>query len=220
MSKMFPFITKTWNPIGGACFHDCSYCWAKSLTEKYNFKKYRGDPFIDTRLVNKRFNEGEFVFVQDMSDLFAEQVPYEIIERVLEKIQHQPQAKFLLLTKNPSRYDEFVLPANTIAGATIETDDDELLSSVSRNCVPYESRCESMIDLNHPKMVSVEPIMRFSDDFPADLVAMCPQFVAVGYDNYNNGLVEPELTEVEALIALLESWKIKVYRKTLREANK
>ena len=46
-----------------------------------------------------------------------------------------------------------------------------------------------------------------------------PEFVAVGYDNYKNGLQEPELENVEALIHGCENRGIKVYRKTLREQN-
>ena len=28
MSKMFSFIDITHNPLGGACPHECSHCWA------------------------------------------------------------------------------------------------------------------------------------------------------------------------------------------------
>jgi DNA repair photolyase len=27
--NMFDFISHTWNPIKGACFHDCEYCYMK-----------------------------------------------------------------------------------------------------------------------------------------------------------------------------------------------
>ena len=54
-----------------------------------------------------RFKEGEFVFVQDMSDLFAGIVPEEYIQRVMGHIQKFPKTTFLLLTKNPNRYREF-----------------------------------------------------------------------------------------------------------------
>jgi len=46
-----------------------------------------------------------------------------------------------------------------------------------------------------------------------------PEFVAVGYDNYNNHLPEPPLEITENLIHGLEAYEIKVYRKTLREAK-
>lgn len=46
MSKMFPFITATLNPIGGECQHKCIYCWATKLADKYDNTriKYTGAP--------------------------------------------------------------------------------------------------------------------------------------------------------------------------------
>jgi hypothetical protein len=41
----------------------------------------------------------------------------------------------------------------------------------------------------------------------------------IGFGNYNHGLTEPSLGETLDLIAVLEEWKIKVYRKTIREAT-
>ena len=28
---MYEFITHTWNPIKGKCYHDCSYCYMKNI---------------------------------------------------------------------------------------------------------------------------------------------------------------------------------------------
>jgi len=86
MSKMFPFVTKTWNPITG-CLHGCKYCWAHSLNELY-----------------RRFRSGDFVFVTDMGDLFGKWVDVEWIIKVFRVIKAHPEATFLLLTKNPQRY--------------------------------------------------------------------------------------------------------------------
>jgi DNA repair photolyase len=30
MTRMFDFVTETWNPITG-CSHECVYCWARRL---------------------------------------------------------------------------------------------------------------------------------------------------------------------------------------------
>jgi len=66
-------------------------------------------------------------------------------------------------------------------------------------------------------MVSVEPVMRFTDDFPVELIDVHPKFVAIGYDNYGNSLPEPRLETAEALCRILEDAKIRVHRKTIRE---
>lgn len=228
MSKMFSFITKnhnkngdTWNPLGGECLHHCRYCWAIDLKNRYpNLKtKYSGKPRLYPKEFEKQFTEKDFVFVCDMTDLFGYWVPTEIIQQVFEYIAKSP-AKFLLLTKNPKRYSDLIavgvhIPFNCIIGATIESDLDHLIT------VPVQSRIDAMIDLStmgYPVMVCVEPIMAFNlHTFTEQLLAIKPQFVAVGYDNYNNGLNEPRLAQTNDLIAKLENVGITVYKKTLRE---
>jgi protein gp37 len=209
--KMFPFITTTWNPLGGECKHECSYCWAKQLTKKYNMQKYTGQPTLNTKESYRTFKPTDFVFTCDMTDLFGSWVPSEMIQAVLNMVEVSP-AKFLLLTKNPIRYLEFKLPKNAVAGATIESD-------IGRNGFAPKlfSRIEAMRQVKHAKMVSIEPIMDFSENFPYAIVSTKPDFVAVGYDNYNNGLPEPSLDRTKDLIAVLQDWHIKVYEKTMRE---
>ena len=108
------------------------------------------------------------------------------------------------------------LPENIVAGATIETDIDW---HVSKAPIPLY-RIYAMQKLKHKrKMVSIELIMKFSPEFIRQLLLIQPEFVAVGYDNYNNHLPEPPLEITENLIHGLEAYGIKVYRKTLREAN-
>jgi hypothetical protein len=79
-----------------------------------------------------------------------------------------------------------------------------------------------MYDLHlraYPLMLSIEPIMKFTDVFPALILAIKPKFVAIGYDNYGNNLPEPSLAETEQLITTLKKAGITVYRKTIREAH-
>ena len=83
MSRMFPFVTVTWNPIGGECSHKCVGCWARAFAKRHGWSKYQGEPRIDEKQINRRFKKGDFVFVQDMSDLFAEDVPREVILRAV-----------------------------------------------------------------------------------------------------------------------------------------
>ena len=206
MSKMFPFITKTWNPLAGECTTNCSYCWAKKLIKKYGMKKYTGEPRLIPSELKKRFTDKDFVFAQDMSDLFNQNVPTEMIQQVLDTIKLSP-ATYLLLTKNPRRYLEFNIPDNCVCGVTIETD-----------LIEHNNRFVSMRQLKHKrKFISIEPILFFSPNFIHDIRSVHPEFVAVGYDNYNNGLKEPSLEITEILIEGIEASGIKVYRKTIRE---
>jgi protein gp37 len=160
------------------------------------------------------FKKEDFVFACDMTDLFGYWVPKEIIQRVLDYIQKSP-AKFLLLTKNPARYLDFKLPQNCVAGATIESDCDHL---VSLGAPKVSERLRAMFELQHtPKMVSVEPIMRFSYEFKRRLANLDLEFVAIGFDNYSNGLDEPSLEQAQELVEQLEECNILVYQKTMRE---
>jgi DNA repair photolyase len=222
--RMFPFITKTWNPLGGECLHKCRYCWMNELKQKFpGLKaKYSGEPRIyDKELAKaKKFTEDDFVFVCDCTDLFGHWVPTIFIRKVMFEILNSP-AKFLLLTKNPQRYGQYIMetcdqiPKNCILGCTVESDVDHILSGQ-----PEKHRLAEMqnySNIGYPVMLSIEPIMGFTRKFIDRIYQVKPKFVAVGYDNYENGLVEPSLAETCALIAWLAAAKIKVYRKTLRE---
>lgn len=217
-SRMFPFITKTWNPLGGECQHKCSYCWAQGpngLVEKRKMTKYRGKPRLIAGELGRLWKPTDFIFVEDMSDLFGSYVPWDLVHQVLVKIG-RTKGTFLLLTKNPKRYGEFKIPENCVCGSTIETDIDFGLTMA-----PYPSdRLYEMIHLKYPrKMVSVEPVQDFNLDYFAGLIIQIrPEFVAVGYDNYDNKLPEPSLAKTMQLIDRLEKAGITVYSKTLREA--
>lgn len=217
--KMFEFITKTWNPLGGKCEHNCMYCWAqgkKGIAVKYGMGKYEGNPRLIESELTKHFNEDDFVFVCDMCDLFGSWVPSELIQIILDRIA-ESEATFLLLTKNPKRYLDFMFSDNVVLGATIECNWDSGYGWVSNAPSPL-FRLVAMEKVSYPrKFVSVEPIMDFEQAFPDAVIALNPWAVAVGYDNYGNKLSEPSLAKTMAFIERLESAGIKVYRKTLRE---
>jgi len=228
ITKMFDLGTLSWNPLAGRCPFECIYCWSmgkKGLVKRYKMKKYQGLP----RLMEKEFrafNEGEFVFVQDMSDLFAEIVPKEYIERILEHTEKFPKTSFLLLTKNPRRYLEFEdkIPSNCVCGATVETNKDTRYRKISWAPLPT-ARLEAMRLLKDhvKKMISIEPIIDFDlDDFVDEIESIRPDFVYVGYDNYNYGLPEPLLPKTKALIAELQKFtdvRTKSYSKATCESN-
>lgn len=224
-SKMFPFITCTWNPLGGECQHRCSYCWARALAEKHKMAKYQGEPRLIDKELQRQFKAGDFVFVCDMLDLFGAWVGRIEILAVLDVIRNSPETKFLLLTKNPKRYLGFadVLPLNAVLGCTVESNM-YLESGISSAPSPL-NRIDAMNvladEVENRLFFSVEPIMEFSHpNFAQFLTRRKYQLfgVAIGYDNYENHLPEPSLAKTQQLIALLEKAGVKVFRKTLREA--
>jgi DNA repair photolyase len=185
-------------------------------------EKYSGASRTNAKWLNeiKQFTAEDFVFVCDMTDLFGYWVPTEIIQQVFIAISNSP-AKFLLLTKNPERYRQLIsigvsVPSNCILGCTVESDVDHLSSGMQER-----ARLMVMMELRlmgYPTMLSVEPIMDFDlEPFVNKIIKAKPEFVAVGYDNYGNGLVEPSFSKTIHLIHYLEAAGIRVYKKTLRD---
>jgi len=210
---------KTWNPVIG-CLHNCSYCWAKrfALERLGNIEKYKDGfaPKLAENELNKRFRN-QFVFVSDMGDLFGEWVPKEWILRVIVATRNSPSSDFLFLTKNPSRYKEFVhlCRNNIVLGATIETNRSNDFSKAPQ----VADRAKAMIDLKYSrKYISIEPIVDFDlEIFEEWIEDIAPIHVAVGYDNWNNHLPEPSLSKTLQFIERLNEFT-EVREQKLREA--
>jgi len=235
MSRMFSFITRTWNPLGGRCPHSCVYCWSmgkRGLVNRYNMQKYQGGPWLIEKELNRRFKPGEFVFVQDMSDLWAREVSSELIAKVLDVVEASPHATFLFLTKNPERYLEFVgqLPPNAVLGATVETDrsyfeheryGERLYEEISQAPLPALRlhAMEKLKELRQNRLfISIEPVLDFDLGIFIDhLWRIHPWAVCVGYDNYGYRLPEPPLNKTMQLIEKLKAFT-RVICKTIRLA--
>jgi len=231
---MFPFITRCINPLGGKCPHECVYCWARDFAKRYNLKKYQSDVYQLYEKELKRVPKGSFIFVQDMNDIFG-RIYLGHLYRIFEWIRDNPDSQFLLLTKNPIWYVEFirmenVIPSNAVLGCTIESDIDYPEYSKA----PKQSeRLFWMKELRHeigtgliysphttcPKIfISIEPILDFNlERFVKEIAMIEPWAVAVGYDNYGHRLKEPTLDLTRKLIRELRSFT-RVYIKTLRKA--
>jgi len=141
------------------------------------------------------------------------------------------KATFLFLTKNPIRYFKYIdlYQDNMVFGATIETNyiTDLWYEDISKAPNPC-SRIYHM-RLLHERydflrlFISIEPIMAFNGvaSFTHDILAINPEFVYIGYDNYSHRLPEPTLEETNELIERLRMNGVEVRIKTLpREEDK
>lgn len=223
-SRMFPFITVTWNPLGGKCRHSCDYCYAqgpKGIVKQYRMSKYEGEPRLFEHELNRQFKDFDVVFVCNMTNLLEASVPASLVTKILENIISRKEAPtYFFLEKNPARYREF-LPLlrriNCILGITLETN--RSTSFCSHAPSPME-RWEAFKDLEFPnKFVSIEPIMAFDTKELLEIIFNISNLdaVAVGFDNHDAHLPEPPLAQVQELIRELEQ-HYKVYVKSLREA--
>jgi len=98
--------------------------WHEGIRNSYpmgfapTFHKYRlNEP--------EKYKKPQTVFVCSMADLFGNWVPKTWIERVFNACKKAPQHRYVFLTKNGSRYQEFMrkMPDNMWFGQTITQSD-------------------------------------------------------------------------------------------------
>lgn len=128
MSKI-EWTDVTWNPTRGCSrvSPGCEHCYAERMAHRLNHPggAYEGLTRLtargpvwtgDVRLVNDqleaplRWRKPRMVFVDSMSDLFHEWVPFEFIDQVFAAMALCPQHTFQVLTKRPERMREYLSP--------------------------------------------------------------------------------------------------------------
>ena len=115
----------TWNPVTG-CKHGCTYCYARRLAEgrlKGRFGYDNGfEPTLHLKRIAEPFNvkKGSLIFVCSMGDIMGEWVPTNWIQHLMTTMWNNPHHTFQLLTKNPTRYSDFVWPQNVWLGTSID----------------------------------------------------------------------------------------------------
>lgn len=126
----------SWNPVTGCTkvSAGCAFCYAERLAKRLQMMnptgKYRNgfkltlhEKDIELPL---SWKEPRTIFVNSMSDLFHEQVPFSFIKRVFDTMEKADWHTFQILTKRPERMQYFtneyygeVLP-NVWLGTSIE----------------------------------------------------------------------------------------------------
>lgn len=193
---------RVWNPVVG-CLHDCKYCWLNKLLKDKT-------PVFKPEEFNVKFPKGSTVFVAPMADAFGSWIPDAFIRKMISFMENQPEVRFLLLTKNPKRYLDFIFPDNAFLGATIETDNDELVRSLTLAPLPSE-RIKAMQVLRHQKKyVVVEPILPFSSNFAFELIKIKPNWVVIGKNKGEYSLPKPDDSSIRELINILQHAGIEV----------
>lgn len=118
----------SWNPVTG-CKHDCPYCYARDIAERFYPDDYGFAPTIHPSRLNAPANMGapkktsvadRNVFTCSMADLFGRWVPQEWIDAVLDSVRKAPEWNFLFLTKFPKRLAGIKFPDNAWVGTTVD----------------------------------------------------------------------------------------------------
>lgn len=139
----------TWNPVVGCAkvAQGCKHCYAEAMAKRLarmgqdhyaavvNDTGWNGRAVTVPEALSKplRWKKPRRIFVNSMSDLYHEDVPFEFIAAVYGVMAACPQHLFIILTKRPKRMREFfgwVSPA--VPGANADT---------ARKCAKYAVGC-------------------------------------------------------------------------------
>ena len=210
--NMYRFITHTWNPIKGRCYHQCSYCYMNNLLTP----KYQCSPVLVEYEFNKDLNEGARIFVGSSIDMFANDVPDKWIMRVLDhcagindRRAGQNKIVYLFQSKNPSRFLQFLnhrVFKHSIIGTTIETN--RYYPEIFVNSPKIEDRANAMKEIAEKgfyTMITAEPLLAFDKTDFVEIIRQCnPRFINIGRNSERKiSLPEPPSAQVKELVAEL-----------------
>ncbi|MEN6533337.1 MAG: DUF5131 family protein [Bryobacteraceae bacterium] len=220
--NMYPWVTHTKSYLRGKCPHECSYCYVQAMAKRFpNMRaRYGGQIALDGPELSESLGDGRTIFVEHLSDLFAEAVTSETIHTVLNHCRMFWRNTFVFQSKNPVRYFEFLgfFPMTAIWGTTIETN--RHYPEIMRQAPPTAARAVAMECLRRvlperEMFITIEPILDFDlAELVAWLTKIRPTFVNIGADSKGHGLKEPAAEKVRDLIAAVTAAGIEIRQKT------
>lgn len=125
---------QTWNPVTGCTkvSPGCKHCYAEVMAKRLQAMNAPGyeNGFDTITLLPERLSQPlqrkkpTVYFVNSMSDLFHEAVPYEFVDRVFKTIHDTPHHQYQILTKRAERMKEYFdtrqVPVNAWLGVSVE----------------------------------------------------------------------------------------------------
>lgn len=135
----------TWNPITGCSkvSQGCKNCYAEREWPRYaHLPAYKGRAFTEIachpeRLVQPlHWTKPRKVFVNSMSDLFHEDVPFGFIDKVFAVMALANRHTFQVLTKRPARMLEYLAFSSGSIGAAVRWLKEAMLLDGSINSMP------------------------------------------------------------------------------------
>ena len=123
----------TWNPVTGCTkiSQGCKHCYAERMArrlEAMGSDRYRNGFNVtlhpDLLDVPRRWRQARIVFVNSMSDLFHDDIPFPYIQRVFATMRDCPHHTFQVLTKRSERLAQLApqlpWPGNVWMGVSVE----------------------------------------------------------------------------------------------------
>lgn len=124
---------KTWNPVVGCTkiSPGCTNCYAEAMAKRLQAMGTPGyengfTPSLRPEKLNEPLvrKKGTIYFVNSMSDVFHEAVPFDFVDRIFDVIQRTPWHTYQVLTKRADRLAEYFTtrktPRNAWLGVSVE----------------------------------------------------------------------------------------------------
>lgn len=124
----------TWNPVTGCdkVSTGCAHCYADRMAKRLQamgVEKYRNGFKItvhpEALEAPLHWKKPQIIFVNSMSDLFHEKIPFDFVEQIFDVMSRCPQHVFQILTKRSKRlkglYKKLLWPDNVWMGVTVES---------------------------------------------------------------------------------------------------
>ncbi len=135
LNSEIEWTNATWNPVTGCTkiSPGCKHCYAEVFAERWRgISGHHYEQGFDLRLWPERLNlpltwrKPRTIFVNSMSDLFHEDVPFSFIKKVFHTMEEASWHTFQILTKRSERMVELApklnWPTNVWMGVSIEND--------------------------------------------------------------------------------------------------
>ncbi|MFP9115219.1 DUF5131 family protein [Flavobacterium sp. RHBU_3] len=150
----------TWNPSTGCnkVTAGCKHCYAETMAKRLQAMGTPGyeNGFEFTLMPDrlelpKKIKKPTKFFVNSMSDLFHEKMPYEYLDRVFKVIRETPQHQYQILTKREEILADYfktrLVPDNVWLGVTVEF-------AKTKNRIDYLRKINAKI-----RFLSIEPLI-------------------------------------------------------------
>ncbi|MGH7389895.1 MAG: DUF5131 family protein [Candidatus Rokuibacteriota bacterium] len=148
----------TWNPVSGCTkvSPGCKFCYAERLTKRFGRREFTDVTLHPERLdLPVRWRGPRMIFVNSMSDLFHERVPFDFIDQVFATMARASHHVFQVLTKRADRMVEWhrkhsgarPVPSHVWLGVSVES-------------AAYTWRVDRLRQVDVPvRFISAEPLL-------------------------------------------------------------